>query len=238
MTVLPSITDHCASQMATAEVSAQKKVLGTTELLEMILLDVDIKTLLPSQRVNKDFQATINRSTPIQQLLFFEPLPTGSISPSVDGHNPFLKEMTYSTNERTSVKISRSIRLGSETGRRRDCKGSQIRGTRFEFDFTTSGCVTQADHCLSIKNAILNPGLPKPSWYRMLLQQPRGDYPVRVTIAYQESVERRHTGHSVSDRQYWLRENDAMDDLMAKVRKVFRDMDEHESKRGDIYGVI
>lgn len=48
------------------------KVFGTTELLEDILLRVadDFKTLLLSQRVCKDFHATIEHSTSLQKALF------------------------------------------------------------------------------------------------------------------------------------------------------------------------
>lgn len=50
-----------------------KKVLGTTELLESILLHIDdYQTLLFSQRVCRNFQDTIEQSTPLQHALFFK----------------------------------------------------------------------------------------------------------------------------------------------------------------------
>ena len=49
--------------------------LGITELLEAILLQVDVKTLLLSQAVNRDFQAIIKNSVKLQQKLFFVPVP-------------------------------------------------------------------------------------------------------------------------------------------------------------------
>lgn len=55
-----------------AEPSAATKVLNTTELLEQILLGVDNKTLLLSQRVSKTFKDTIDRSVKLQRALFFQ----------------------------------------------------------------------------------------------------------------------------------------------------------------------
>jgi hypothetical protein len=48
-------------------------VLYTAELLEQILLNLDLNTLLHAQRVSKWFLQLINASTPIQQALFFQP---------------------------------------------------------------------------------------------------------------------------------------------------------------------
>ena len=43
----------------------------TTELLEYILIHLDMKTLLLAQRVNRQFQSTINRNAKLQKKLFF-----------------------------------------------------------------------------------------------------------------------------------------------------------------------
>ncbi|CZT23205.1 uncharacterized protein RCC_08916 [Ramularia collo-cygni] len=53
--------------------AARDKVLGTTELLEAILLGLDTKTLLLSKRVSKTFKATITDSLACQQALFLKP---------------------------------------------------------------------------------------------------------------------------------------------------------------------
>lgn len=50
---------------------ATTAVMDTAELREMILLQLDNKTLLLSQRVCKNFKTTIERSKDIQQKLFF-----------------------------------------------------------------------------------------------------------------------------------------------------------------------
>jgi hypothetical protein len=55
-------------------VAATNKVLRTTELLEAILLYVDFKTLLLSQRVDRAWQDTIKASTMLQKKLFFLPV--------------------------------------------------------------------------------------------------------------------------------------------------------------------
>ena len=48
------------------------RVLGTVELLENILLGLDIRTLLLSQRTNRHFKSVIDRSTKLQQALYFK----------------------------------------------------------------------------------------------------------------------------------------------------------------------
>jgi hypothetical protein len=53
-------------------------VLNTTELLESILLKLDNRTLLLSQRTNQAFKATVEESVRLQQKLFFKPTPPGS----------------------------------------------------------------------------------------------------------------------------------------------------------------
>ncbi|CAJ2512916.1 Uu.00g010350.m01.CDS01 [Anthostomella pinea] len=54
--------------------AAMAKALGIEELLEGILLNLDMKTLLLSQRVSKGFRSTIAASTRLQQALFFAPI--------------------------------------------------------------------------------------------------------------------------------------------------------------------
>lgn len=48
-----------------------KKVFGTTELLEAILSEVDMRTLLLSQRTCEDFRNTIDGSVKLQRALYF-----------------------------------------------------------------------------------------------------------------------------------------------------------------------
>lgn len=60
-------------QTSEAKHKACDQVLGTTELLEAILLHLDTKTLLLSQRVSKAFKETIITSLPLQQALFLKP---------------------------------------------------------------------------------------------------------------------------------------------------------------------
>ncbi|KAK5713775.1 hypothetical protein LTR17_017459 [Elasticomyces elasticus] len=58
------------------------KVLDTTELLECILIHLDNRTLLLSQRVNSTFQATITTSIHLQRKLFLRPESTSAGSTS------------------------------------------------------------------------------------------------------------------------------------------------------------
>lgn len=53
--------------------NAVDKVFNTPELLEAILIDLDIKTILLSQRVNRTFNATIAGSIKLRRKLYFEP---------------------------------------------------------------------------------------------------------------------------------------------------------------------
>ncbi|KAK5680432.1 hypothetical protein LTS10_007360 [Elasticomyces elasticus] len=68
---------------------AASAVLSTTELLEMILVDVDTKTLLLGQRVNRKWQAVISGNNQLQQELFMrlatrsEAIALGMVQPPV-----------------------------------------------------------------------------------------------------------------------------------------------------------
>jgi len=63
-------------------------ILNVVELLEKILFDVDIRTLLLSQRVNKMFKATIDGSHALQEALFFEAeAPADTATPFKRGDN-------------------------------------------------------------------------------------------------------------------------------------------------------
>ena len=56
------------------------QVLGTTELLEIILMYLPMKDLLLSQRVCRSWHALINTSIRLRRALFLEPVPCGDIS--------------------------------------------------------------------------------------------------------------------------------------------------------------
>jgi hypothetical protein len=66
-----------SSKLATANstqaTTAVEKVLGTVELFEHILQFLPFKDLLHSQRVSRQWKATIDTSLPLQQALFFQP---------------------------------------------------------------------------------------------------------------------------------------------------------------------
>lgn len=73
--------------------TAVQQVLDLPEVIEDILLRVDNKTLLLSQRVSKQFKASIEGSIRIQQKLFFRhppPDPKGKDGDFADAINPLL----------------------------------------------------------------------------------------------------------------------------------------------------
>lgn len=59
---------------------ASLHVLGTTELLETILLGLPMQDLLLDQRVCRSWRALITSSIRLQQALFLEPVPYGNVS--------------------------------------------------------------------------------------------------------------------------------------------------------------
>lgn len=61
-------------------------VSNVPELLENILLELPIKSLLVVQRVSKTFHATITGSPRLQQALFFKPLPVKPLKPETGVH--------------------------------------------------------------------------------------------------------------------------------------------------------
>ena len=67
------------------------RVLNTEEMLEAILLQVDMQTLLTScQRVNKTFKDAIAKSPRLQQKLFFQSAPP--FNDNIDYVNPLIKK--------------------------------------------------------------------------------------------------------------------------------------------------
>lgn len=56
------------------------QVFNTFELLELILLNLDPRTLLLSSRVARAWNSVVTSSTPIRRALFFEPVPCGDVS--------------------------------------------------------------------------------------------------------------------------------------------------------------
>ncbi|KAK3678679.1 hypothetical protein LTR78_001132 [Recurvomyces mirabilis] len=70
-----------ASASATSDpASAVTRVLGTTELLERILLALTFRRLLRAQRINKTFLATILQSVQLRRVLYLEPVPVKASS--------------------------------------------------------------------------------------------------------------------------------------------------------------
>ncbi|KXS98754.1 hypothetical protein AC578_9056 [Pseudocercospora eumusae] len=64
-----------AGKAVPPERTAAHRVFSTYKVFEMILLEADVKTVLLAQRVNKTFKHVIDRSTGLQQKLFFKSSP-------------------------------------------------------------------------------------------------------------------------------------------------------------------
>lgn len=60
--------------------NAASKVFSISELHGQILLNLDTKTLLLAQRVNKDWQAKISQTTSLRKKLFLEPATKSELS--------------------------------------------------------------------------------------------------------------------------------------------------------------
>ena len=74
-----------------ATITVRDYVLRITELLELILLQLDMRTLLISQRVCRKWNSLIRTSSNIQETLFFKPVIPGSVPTKVQ--NPLLAEV-------------------------------------------------------------------------------------------------------------------------------------------------
>ena len=70
-------------------------VLSIWELLELILLCLDMRTLLLSQRVCRHWHEVIMRSKPIQQVLFFMPIEPTNVPHDARTRNPLLEEILW-----------------------------------------------------------------------------------------------------------------------------------------------
>ncbi|KAK3059936.1 hypothetical protein LTS18_009714 [Coniosporium uncinatum] len=71
---------------------ALHKVIETPELLELILLHLDARTLLHSQRTNRSFYELIKHSPYLQQALFFRPQSAANPKESTYRTNPLLRD--------------------------------------------------------------------------------------------------------------------------------------------------
>ncbi len=137
-------------------VSAAEKVFSTPELLMEILSGLDMRTLLLSQRVSKQWQYIIAKTRVLQRALFFEPITATSDAKLVRDRelNPLLREVFppfFRENER--------YEFGSYNGLHELMVGANAR----PFSFMDSGGNPNR------RRAFLRAGA---SWRRMLVQQP------------------------------------------------------------------
>ncbi|KAK5124658.1 hypothetical protein LTR85_001371 [Meristemomyces frigidus] len=88
----PGTVDTLRVRQFARDNPASDRLLATTELLELILLNLPMRDLLFAQRVSTRFKRVIDKSSPIQQALFFEPEAAGpnGIPPHGYKTNPLL----------------------------------------------------------------------------------------------------------------------------------------------------
>lgn len=208
----------------------------------MILLGIDdMKTLLLSQRVNKDFEATIGGSLPLQQALFFKPLLEEVSNPAGDHHNPFLSELSLPDDGQDTVKISSMHRSRFSRRRRRDCMGNKTTDSDYHIIFnTTKIAYEDEEEWLRTKCVALPTVLPQPSCYRMLLQQPQTESEVTVWVSSRDREGQRRSLARFSVVLTVARE-DTMGDLLSKLKEkqlVDRNKYKQIRKREDDSSVV
>lgn len=76
------LSDHLTS--LTVNPPAMESVIGTVELLELVLLQLDIIDLLRCQRVSKQWLDIIRKSPQLQEALFMTNISTSSCTPSLN----------------------------------------------------------------------------------------------------------------------------------------------------------
>ncbi|RYP10631.1 hypothetical protein DL765_008056 [Monosporascus sp. GIB2] len=128
--------------------------LSIPELLVQILSELDLRTLLLSQRVSKHWRDTIARAPELQRALFFEPAAASSADELTTGRrrNPLL-EAAFPPFFRENVRYS------NNGGNNMDAL--MVRGGEDPFSFTDAGA--------GRRDAFLRRDA---SWRRMLVQQP------------------------------------------------------------------
>ncbi|KAK5683581.1 hypothetical protein LTS10_005114 [Elasticomyces elasticus] len=170
--------DGRAMQLKTGSTSsAGRRLTDTYELLEMILLNLPMDTLLFSQRVSRNFCSVIANSKVLQQKLFFAPLPAGCLDQEYRVNSilsrvsqlplyycPAAKGLRYSgSSERLSIYLtkptSKSYTL-SDAGPGNDTRRATT--PAISWTWLTSHCT------YTTKEAVVVNG----SWRRMLLTQP------------------------------------------------------------------
>ncbi|KAK5713961.1 hypothetical protein LTR15_010867 [Elasticomyces elasticus] len=157
--------------------SAGRRLTNTYELLEMILLNLPMDTLLFSQRVNRNFCSIIANSKTLQQKLFFAPLPEGSpdqeyrVNPILSRvsqlplyYCPAAERLRYSgSSERLSIYLTKPTSKGYTLS-----DGGPSNGTRRATTIAISWTWLASHHSHATKDAAVING----SWRRMLLTQP------------------------------------------------------------------
>lgn len=99
--VMPMITSKMSRISLRKSFKRPKKritahlVLFTWELLELILLHLDMRTLLLSQRVSSIWRDVIKNSRPLRQALFFEPVEPTDVPSSARTRNPLIDQIFW-----------------------------------------------------------------------------------------------------------------------------------------------
>jgi len=145
------------------------KVLAIPELLKDILSDLDVKTLLLSQRVCKAFRATITKSTRLQQALFLTPVPTITSGAGFPTINPLLLNM------RKGFKIDSYGAYGCF----RFVKNHEFLDDE-QYDKAKEDMLRVEYNATNWWDGHNSPDRVRGGWEKMLMAQPPGAYKVRL----------------------------------------------------------
>lgn len=145
--------------MAPPPISAQSHALSIPEIFELILLNLDTRTLLTkATRICHAWSHFINSSPPIQRALFFRPLDNGLNKTKTQ--NPLLAETFPSIFHRSGSTN------GGNTNKKNDPESDTIDDKiNSKLTFTTLDMVRNPQKW----DAYIR---PEASWRRMLVQQP------------------------------------------------------------------
>ncbi|KAK5115608.1 hypothetical protein LTR85_009779 [Meristemomyces frigidus] len=134
------------------------RVLGMPELFKDILINLDIKTLLLSQRVCKAFRSTITKSTRLQQALFLKPISAAAFGNGTPISNPLLQ------NRKITV----------------DVYGAHLVVEFCKDDIAEGDMVCSDFYATEWYDGHNSSDLVKGGWQKMLLFRPAGACPIRL----------------------------------------------------------
>lgn len=167
-------------------------VLGVNELLEKILIELDPKTLLLSQRVSKSWFSLITGSLRLQRALFLEPVPCGEVSyidwrlDDKDWYDDRAAKLNLGEHIRGSNRDQRPLIYEAHWGKTREDQGRYRVFVnpllKDMFPFLTKNGIYWHENVSHLSKAAQN---VEASWKRMYFTQP----PIRCMAVEYDSKE-------------------------------------------------